>query len=332
MKRNQTNTLLWGILMLLLGIAGLLYNFGVLDPYLTMTAYTVAILLALAGVGFLAAILLQRQRWAFAIPGFSLLSLAGVVYLATLGTVAPQWLGVLFVGGVVLGFLVLFLSDRTQRWWALLQAGFIASMGAVGWATVNMMVPDTDRFSAFRLGALLFGGFAASFLLLYLFAGARRRFQWALVMTGVLGAFALLMLGEGLGGKESSFVKLWPLLLILLGAYLLSRLITGRTRTPSKAPVVPAEALEAPAAGGTAVSSPEPARIVRSETSGSSQPSAHPSPAPEPSAVLPALAPEPAVEPPLPADLQDMPLEDAGAALDALLDASQKATEGEPDS
>lgn len=306
MKRNQMNTLLWSILLLLLGITGLLYNFGVLDPYKIYTAYAITALLALAGLGFLVAILLQPQRWAFTIPGFSLLALGGVVYLTTVGTVAPHWLGLLFLGGVVLGFIVLFFSDRTQRWWALLMAGLITSMGGVGWATISMMAPDTDRFSAFILGALLFGGFAFSFLLLYLFAGNRRRFLWALVMTGVLGAFALMLLGEGLGGNESVIVKLWPALLILLGAFFVSRLFTGRVQPRIQAPVVPAEQLEKAGAGATPAEE-APAQIVRPAPASSSEPE-----------------PTPEVEPQLPDDLQNVSLEDPGAALDALLEASQK--------
>ncbi|NOZ72864.1 MAG: hypothetical protein GXP38_13300 [Chloroflexi bacterium] len=310
MKRNQTNTLLWSILLLLLGIAGLLYNFGVLDPYKIYTAYAIAALLALAGAAFLIAILLQPQRWAFTIPGFSLISLGAVVYLTTLETVAPPWLGLLFLGGVILGFVVLFLSDRKQRWWALLTAGLIATMGGVGWATISMMVPDTDRFSAFILGALLFGGFAISFLLIYLLVGNRRRFLWALVMTGVLGAFSLMLLGEGLGGNESVLVKLWPVLLIVLGAFLLSRLFTGRAQTPIQAPVVPAEKLEKEGAD-TAAAEEEPARIVYPEAS----PAATPEPPPESET--------------LPEDIKNVSLDDPGAALDALLEASQKNTSDE---
>ncbi len=296
MKRKQVNTSLWGIIVLLLGILGLLYNFGVLDPYLITAAYALAALLGLAGIAYLVLIVVQATRWELTIPGFGLLSLASVTYLATLGTFSPAWLGVIFVGGVVLGFLVLFLSNRSERWWALLMAGFISAMAAVAWAINQMMVPDSSSFSAYILGALLFGGFALSFLLLYLLVGDRRQFQWSLVMTGVFGAFALVLLSKGLGGGGNVLIKLWPLLLIVLGAFMLSRLITGRGARPAQPPAKPAASQQPASPDEAAVAAPEPARIVRPKESE-------------------------------PAALQDVEMNDPAAALDALLDASKKAAD-----
>jgi len=122
MNKQKITTGLWGLLIIILGVGALAYNFGALDQYKLITAYIVAALLAVMGAAFLLAIAFQRENWFYVIPGFSLLSLGGMVYLTTLENVKPEWLGALFLGGIALGFLVIFLKNRQERWWALLQA------------------------------------------------------------------------------------------------------------------------------------------------------------------------------------------------------------------
>jgi len=109
MNRQKITTALWGLLIIILGIGALAYNFGALDEYKTITAYIVAALLAVMGAAFLLAIAFQREQWFYVIPGFSFLSLSGVMYLSTLENVKPEWLGALFLGGISLGFLIIFL-------------------------------------------------------------------------------------------------------------------------------------------------------------------------------------------------------------------------------
>ena len=52
MQRTHLNTFLWGLLLLVAGVAGLLYNFGVFADYEQLAAYIVAGLLAFAGLSF----------------------------------------------------------------------------------------------------------------------------------------------------------------------------------------------------------------------------------------------------------------------------------------
>ena len=118
MNQKSLNTLFWGVLLLTIGIVGLLYNFGVLDDYKLMTTYIIAGLLALAGVGFLVIVVFQQERWLYAIPGTSFLALGSVIYLSTMDAVDTIWLGALFLAGIAAGFLLLFLSNRRERWWA----------------------------------------------------------------------------------------------------------------------------------------------------------------------------------------------------------------------
>lgn len=316
MNRTRLQSALWGLFILLIGVVALLYNFGVLDNYRQIMTYIVAGALAAVGVGFLGMLAFQRERWAFAIPGFTLLALGGVVYLTTRENMRPQWMGALFLGGVVLGFLVLFITDRAGRWWALLQAGTVATVGIVALLIVNLLDPGATSLSTTLIGAALFGGFALSFLLLYLFVGDRLRFLWALIMAGVLGAFAMVLLVSGLG-EGNLIVRLWPVLLIVLGAVLVARLFGGQTAAPAQP--TPATPVELPDGDLSAAASGAPARIIRPE---SLPKAAAPALAPAPE---PAPAPPPPPPAPLPDAIAKLDASDPAAALDALLEASEKA-------
>lgn len=301
MPRTRLNTFLWGLVLFVIGVAALLYNFGIFDPYQLLVAYIAAGVLALAGLGFLGFLAFRRDEWLYVIPGVSFLGLGSIVYLSTIETIRPEWLGALFLASMAAGFLILFLSNRRDRWWAILQAGTIAVIALVG---LGVGVPEDSQHI---LGAALFGGFALSFLLLFLLGGAFRRFLWALVMAGVLFMFALTVLTTGIASPTAvTIVRLWPIVLILLGSFFFFRLITGRASPKPTAPTVPAEALEKRQTALAPVVEPAPARITR--------------------AGQPAQPVQPAAPTPedLPADLRSADLSDPGAALDALLEASKQ--------
>jgi len=232
MNKQKITTALWGLLIIILGIGALAYNFGALNDYKLITAYIVAALLAVMGAAFLLAIAFQRENWFYVIPGFSLLSLGGVTYLTTQENVKPEWLGALFLGGIALGFLVIFLRNRQERWWALLQAETILIIALVG---LGLGIPE----DATRLvGALLFGGFATSFFFVWLFSGHRGRFVWALILAGVLAVFAAAILTSG---QSQLMLLLWPVLLLLIGLFLIARIFSsGGKKQP---PAVPIESL-----------------------------------------------------------------------------------------
>ncbi len=249
MSKQKLTTALWALLVIILGAGALAYNLGALDAYKLITAYVVAALLAVMGLAFLLALLFQRQQWYYVIPGFSFLSLGGIVYLSTLGTVRPEWLGALFLGGIALGFLVVFIENRRERWWALLQAETIVMIALMG---MGLGIPE----DATRLvGALLFGGFAASFFLVWLLSVERGRFVWALILSGVLAIFAA---NTFLAGQNSVLLFIWPSLLLLIGVFLLVRVFSSSSK---KAPTKAIEAVETPPAPESEAYDEEPARI-----------------------------------------------------------------------
>ncbi len=269
--KQRILTALWGLFLIILAAAALAYNLGVLQDYKQLVVYAAAGLLAVMGLAFLAAMLVQRDQWFYVIPGFSFLALGGIVYLTTLETIPPEWLGALFLAGVALSFFVIFLRDRRERWWALLQAETIVLLALLG---LGLGVPE----SATRMvGTLLFGGFGLSFLLVWLLSRDRGRLIWALIMAGVLLVFAAIIFTWG---RNQILSMIWPGVLFLLGLLLLIRALGGGKKpvAPVSVPAVP----ESPQPG--AETETTPARI---------HPSQPLTPAPESSAPSePALEPE----------------------------------------
>jgi hypothetical protein len=315
MKRTGLVVLLWGLLILLLGIVALLFNFGVFVAYQQLIVYVLAGVLAGVGVVSIIVALSGSDRWMFFIPGFALSALGSVVYLSTLQSVPARSLGALFLGGVAAGFFVIFLMNRQERWWALLQGCIIVVIALVAFGFG--VLPDA------LLGAVLFGGLGLSFFLVWLLGGNRRRLSWAALMAAVLFAAAFALAGTPpVTGPNSIIVKLWPVLFIIAGTLAVGYVITGRAAPPplpQASSLVPVEDVDVRSLATT-----DTAHITRpgatAGQSASSQPSqAIPMPPPPPSSPVSEV---------LPPDMQTFDPNNPGATLDTLLDASQKTVAG----
>lgn len=119
----------------------------------------------------------------------SLLILGGVLFLLenlniiTFGDIF--WGFVLGIGGV--GFLSVYVSDR-RHWWALIPGMTLLAVAIVVFLdTLLPTVGDTIN------GAIVLGGIAASFILIYLI---NREHWWAIIPGGVLTTLAVITLFE----------------------------------------------------------------------------------------------------------------------------------------
>lgn len=309
MNRTGLVVLLWGLLILLLGIVALLFNFGVFVAYEQLIVYVLAGVLAGVGVISIIVALSGSDRWMFFIPGFALTALGSVVYLSTLQTVPARSLGALFLGGVAAGFFVIFLMNRQERWWALLQGCIIVVIALVAFGFG--MLPDA------LLGAVLFGGLGLSFFLVWLLGGNRRRLSWAALMAAVLFAASFALAGT-VTGPNSVIVKLWPVLFIVAGTLAVGWVITGRGASPplpQAASLVPVEDVDVRPLATT-----DTAHITRPAATAGQTASSQPSQAiPMP----PPPSPSPVSEV-LPSDQPSFDPNNPSATLDTLLDASQK--------
>jgi hypothetical protein len=191
------------------GLVLLLFNLGVFAVYEPLLQYGLAIVLGVGGLGFFGSYFLERSRWWRLIPAWTLLALAGMLYLSTLEALDQRWTATLLFVGQAVAFAHIYLLDRTERWWAIIPGGFMLVLGAV----IALSSRTTDPEA---LGAVLFTGMGSVFLLLYLL-DRRHRPWWALIPGTVLVVFGLFVVPIE-DRSQQAWWRWWPLILIIAAA------------------------------------------------------------------------------------------------------------------
>jgi hypothetical protein len=204
---------LWGGLLVAAGILFLLQNLGVIQ----FADIIWAILLALGGIFFLTFFITDRNNWWALIPGILLLDLALMVALDTFfPTFAGTTGGALFLGGIGLSFLLIYLIRR-EFWWALIPAGALFTLAAV--VVVSSLGYEVES------GGVLFLGLGLTFGLLAVLPTPEGRLTWAWIPGLVLLVMGLLVISAA----ANLINYLWPAALILGGLILVYRtLLTKR--------------------------------------------------------------------------------------------------------
>lgn len=245
------DSVIWGAVLVLIGVGFLVWNLGIVAAIQVTVAWTLIAFFTLLGLAFVFAYLNKRADWWRLIPAFTLLAVAAVIFLSTRG-VAAAWVAAALLSGIALAFLVIYASDREERWWALIPFGSVTVMVAV------ILLGAQPATSTALLGAVLFGGMGLVFFLIYALARDRQRFGWALVPTAALGVMALAALAAYAPQAAPALAdgaRLWPVLVVLFGLVLLgyAALRARRSVTPAvELPPQPA-GLETPLAPGASV-------------------------------------------------------------------------------
>lgn len=198
-----------GILLIVVGILLLLQNLGVLAAVIAMVW---ALIFGAGGVVFLYMFLTKRVNWWAIIPGCALLGIAALIALDQFWPQVGNILGgVIFLGGIGLAFLVIYLLDR-KKWWAIIPGGVMFTLAAVaGLESV---------FEGVEVGGVFFLGLGLTFAALYFVPTPRGRMRWALIPAAVLVVMGVLVTATATGG----LAYLGGGVLILIGLYLLFRL------------------------------------------------------------------------------------------------------------
>lgn len=214
--KKRSEGLVWGALLILAGAFFLLQNMG-FD--INVGPLVGIFLFGIGGLVFLATFLTNyRERWWAAIPGATLLGLAATVFFDNyVPSVLSGLGGPLFLASIGVGFILVYLSDL-QKWWALIPAGVMSTLGLVAAA-------DELRFLGLQSDGLFFVGLGATFLMVALLTGRRgMRQSWALIPAVVLIAMGIFIGTPWLGYMEN----LWPLTLIGLGLWWVLRSVSQR--------------------------------------------------------------------------------------------------------
>ncbi len=251
--RRLNSSLVWGAILLVIGLSFLLWNLGVFSKFQTTAQWVLVGLFALIGLVFFVSYLMSREQWWKVIPAFTLLALAGIIFLAG-RNFNDIWIALVFFLGLALAFAFIYVTDRQTRWWALLPFGSMSAMALV----VTLSMADVP---AKLLGAILFAVMGLVFFLIYALAKDRKQFGWALVPTASLWIMALVALASQVSEANpavSDGVHFWPILLVVVGVILLGFGISRSGRplpTVSELPAQPSpsETMAAPGAGVFAV-------------------------------------------------------------------------------
>lgn len=257
------DSILWGVLLFIIGAAFLLWNLGVLASYESAIGWIAVALFGILGISILVSQVLSPPAWWRVIPAMTLIGIAGVVLLSIQGA-PPVWIASALFAAIALAFLIIYFGDRQERWWAFVPFAAMAVMVAV-------MVLSNAGWPVLAVGVVLFAGMGLAFLLIYALAKDRRSLSWALAPASALLLMALVALAAYLASLDSplaSGVRFWPALLVILGVVLVGYGVT-RSRKPLPPPgEVPAQpdTSEAPKAAGAAaftMSDDKPAASTR---------------------------------------------------------------------
>jgi hypothetical protein len=190
---------------------------GAVMVFLTLTLLIVdtvagewvgALLLFMIALAFLAVYLMQRTRW-WALLVAYIFGVLSVAPAMAAGGRDAAYFGPLFLFAIGLPFLVLYLRSSAQ-WWAIIPAGVLTTIALIAaWAIAGFI--QSEREGAYA-SALMMGGLAATFAVLWL----RHAKDWARIVTLVLAALAVASLFF-----VSYYQFIWPVAIILVGAYLL---------------------------------------------------------------------------------------------------------------
>src|SRR5262245_46212209 len=121
MKRiNFDLRIVFGLMMILGGGLALAQAMGYLE---NVSKYFWGTIFVVAGLVFL--MVLFSGHWWSAFPGFTLLALGALILL-------PESLdevgGGIFLGGIALSFWYVYLTNRAERWWAIIPGGVLTAL------------------------------------------------------------------------------------------------------------------------------------------------------------------------------------------------------------
>lgn len=205
MRRIEWRVLV-GILLVAVGALLLLQTFNILR---FVWEVVWAVLFVASGAGFLVVFLGRQEHWWAVIPGMALLGIGGLIGLSVFG-LDDVIGGAVFLGALSLAFWLVYLRSR-DNWWAVIPGGVLATLALV--AGLEQVVPWAET------GGIFFLGLALTFGLVYLLPTPHGRMAWALIPAAVLFVVGLIVVLA----TSSVLQFLWPVVLILVGGYLVLR-------------------------------------------------------------------------------------------------------------
>ena len=213
MRKRGCGSLIWGGLLVLLGLLLLIDNLELLGDW---DVPIWSLMLGASGLIFLAVYVNDREQWWALIPGLVILGIAVAVFLAERDLVPDYAVATIILAGVGLPFLFIFIADR-QHWWGLIPA---LTMGGIA---LGVLFEGIGAIGGEAVGGFVVGGIGLGFLSIYV---VDRKQWWALIPGGVMGVLAFFLL------LATATKYVVPAAMILLGLLLLRGNLGGRRQRP----------------------------------------------------------------------------------------------------
>jgi hypothetical protein len=204
--------ILWGVLLIFLGVAFLVQNLFNLE----IGGFFWGVILGLAGLFFLFTFINNREQWWALIPGFTLLGVSATIITGMLlPRVATIFGGAFILGGIGLAFVAVYFVDR-RFWWAVIPAGVMLTLASI--TVLDQLLHGRGT------GGVLFLGLGLTFAIVALIPTSHRTFNWAWIPAGVLFLMGVLISAI----TENAFGFVWPVILILGGGILIYLTLSRR--------------------------------------------------------------------------------------------------------
>jgi hypothetical protein len=175
------DNILWGLLLILAGGLALAQQQGWIatpSPQFWMVVFG-----ALSVIFFVRYFFAGIRHWGWLFPACILAGLAAILYLSENG-VQDAWLATIFFSAIIIPFLVAFLVNMHDNWWALIPAFIMLVLSLA--ALFEASLPGE------LIGALVMFSVAIPFTAVYF---TNRQRTWALIpafSTGMVGIIILL--------------------------------------------------------------------------------------------------------------------------------------------
>jgi hypothetical protein len=225
-SQAKKQAIVWGSLLILFGLVSLVATVT------TLGAWTWVAILALAGLGVFGVYLTDRSEWTLLVLTYVLWVVALLVALTTLNALGDDFTATYVLVAIALPFLVVFLRNRAQ-WWALIPAYVLVAVGLmVGLIEVGIL--NDPIVPAYVM-------FAIAIPFIVVFARDSRQW-WALIPGGIMAVIGLSFLVA-----EAAVEYAGPVVLVLVGTWILVRQFTRREPVAPEVPTPAAAADEPPA-------------------------------------------------------------------------------------
>jgi hypothetical protein len=200
--KSSKQALVWGGLLIFLGIVSLL------DNLIEFSAWTWVGVLVVGGLIVFAIFLTDRSDWLLLLPAYTLWAIAGLIAVTVSEILRGEAIAFYVLSAVALPFLVVFLRNR-QHWWALIPAYTLFVVGLMV-GLIGLGILDDLLIPAYVMFAI-----AIPFFVIF---ARNRQHWWALIPAGILTAIGISFLLA-----EDMFIVIGPVLLIIAGAFILFR-------------------------------------------------------------------------------------------------------------